>query len=1052
MYLVFHLKRFSKINSSPADLHKPWMLTILILLAIISLVTPSTIYLSPNQTCSKNCSGDFSDPSNDFLSALQKACQSNNTTLVLLSGPSLSHYVLNNDGTSSTGTLESQASTSEFTCNNLLIQPLFCTDEIVRLHPGELSDKCIDSSDKLKIYMKTTEFTISILETVTIKNIIFDAVEDIKHINDKSIALSECLSSRKRCCQEGETFSSLYPGDVVRCALSGNYSSLSLSANTSLFQIGNASEQTSSTITLNLEDVIFQNFLSPHLQSLIVIEAEENFSVQLRQTVMNRVYFNKGVISYQPQVTISSTSPNNSYIILNGSSLTNYNIWSLQLQDPARTEGYLFSADSLFSGTLSITNSTFANATSSLRDICWPQTTTYYDLPMNNRLTSEPNSRSNLWSHYHVNRGRNDFVSSLIYINQLYGEVTISTTSFTNIIGTTGSVLRIDDTPSYNTLITVNGSTFDSNFAYDSFANIVVRKASDPNFSSMLGCPSIQLNQSTFTNSYGCPGSYGNVLYLCYWDNSPPSQNSLSDYSLPDDASQFSTSWTSMNESEAIVQVTECNFTKNLLSVSNSLAVIGSYYSTLNGNTFQANGGTTAEIAEYSLTRSYFLSRYPDAMTLISEMIHFGQSTAVYFDHVIRLISENNTYTSNWGPWEGSLALGLSLTIKNWITINDGLLFINDKFTDHQDIPSSFSSNISSQAIANGTYSSPLFTLSIDIDGSNAIASALPEMNLQEPVGIQLNEIQFINNTVSYDHTSYDYNAVELDYILYEVMPGNVRYQTGLIKLLSASESTDNVEHGYRDDIETVNKASFLYSGGLISQNKLLSSGCLFTSVLLIDSVHITSNEVYLAGETFFQSPSVQDSYLMPVSTTDQGLFCIGAPGFVGPLSRLQLTANNLLIKDNLGIIINVFITTQGRSYITNSIFINNICVSLSTVSIRDTGTLFAYNNIYANNNNSAANILIYSGGKVMSVSNVYLKNTGKYASLIYMESVVAVYEVLAKAQDNTIEPDYKVFIECGSPQAGLYLVSYSPFTILASEYKRNNGYSGIVASYSTLR
>ena len=76
-------------------------------------------------------------------------------------------------------------------------------------------------------------------------------------------------------------------------------------------------------------------------------------------------------------------------------------------------------------------------------------------------------------------------------------------------------------------------------------------------------------------------------------------------------------------------------------------------------------------------------------------------------------------------------------------------------------------------------------------------------------------------------------------------IPGNVRYQTGLIKLLSVSEAIDSIEYGYKDDTKTINKATFFLTGGLISNNKLISSGCFFTSVFFADSVRITGNEIF---------------------------------------------------------------------------------------------------------------------------------------------------------------------------------------------------------------
>ena len=432
-------------------------LRVLSSLLLIKLAISSTIYVSPSQTCSKTCTGDFSDPFNNILSALQQACQSENTTISLLYDPLLFHYIIPNNANTGVTASNSANPPSEYICENLIIKPLFCNEEIVGLYPGELSTKCIDPDKKLTVYMKTTDFTISISNSIIVKNIIFDAIEDIKNINVASSELDECLYNRKRCCYAGDTFSSLYPNNIISCAFYGDYSSLSLSPTTSLFRFENPTGALSLKKSMVFEDTGFQNFLSPHLQSLIETESGETSSLFIRRTTINRVYFDKGILFHRLKDGSSNNLANSSYITFEQISFSNYNTWSLQLQNQLRGEGYLFSSASIFSGVLSIINSTFANTTSSLRDKCWPQTDTYYTLPMNNLLTTDPRSRSHLWSQYDANRGDKDFVSSLIYINQIYGAVTLSqATTFTNIVGTSGSVLRVDDVISSDTWFTIS--------------------------------------------------------------------------------------------------------------------------------------------------------------------------------------------------------------------------------------------------------------------------------------------------------------------------------------------------------------------------------------------------------------------------------------------------------------------------------------------------------------------------------------------------------------------------------------------------------------------
>ena len=156
------------------------------------------------------------------------------------------------------------------------------------------------------------------------------------------------------------------------------------------------------------------------------------------------------------------------------------------------------------------------------------------------------------------------------------------------------SVLRIEDVVSSDSQLLINNATFDSNFAYGSFANIIISKVSDPKFSSMLDCLHVGIRNSTCIKAHGCPGSYGNNLFLCYWD-SRPSVGSLSNYSLDNKLDEMLSFWSSESPNIPRIQVIDSIFECDLLAVSNSLAIIGSPFTLVKGNIFQGNGGTTAE-------------------------------------------------------------------------------------------------------------------------------------------------------------------------------------------------------------------------------------------------------------------------------------------------------------------------------------------------------------------------------------------------------------------------------------------------------------------------
>ena len=167
------------------------------------------------------------------------------------------------------------------------------------------------------------------------------------------------------------------------------------------------------------------------------------------------------------------------------------------------------------------------------------------------------------------------------------------------------------------------------------------------------------------------------------------------------------------------------------------------------------------------------------------------------------------------------------------------------------------------------------------------------------------------------------------------------------------------------------------------------------------------------------------------------------------PPSRVRLTASNIFVKDNTGIVINLFPYTNSQGYITNSVFNNNTCLTLATITVRSNGKIISLNNIFANNNNFVGVIYLNIEAPVTGLYNVYLNNTGIFASTLYMESTEQAYEGLAKVYWNHINPQVKVSDDGMIPQAGMYFISYSGFIVFYSLFKENVAYSGIMTTYT---
>ena len=1035
---------------------KPYTI-LLLLLSLHCVLSISSIYVSPTATCPPGCDGSLSLPYNNIFNAFKKASTLSSAQIILMGSSSASHYLIEDLSTMTynSATWTYIGPTSYFNTANLAIKPLFCT-EAPALGDPTLQTQCINLNQKATVYLKTTNFIVYIQSTMTVQNVIFDAIEDIKTWNPTiNSDVTDCLQSQKKCCQVGVPISPLYPTSVA-CGWKSTDTRTWTGTTNSIFELTNNNIPTPLPRSFSSVFIEINNFQTPYLRSFVEV-GPQTFLITISQTLMNNILFNNGLISStspdSPALS-ASTLTNVSSITITNCLFTNYNIWNIQMQTSLRYEGYLFYASNTFQGLFKVLQSKFFNTVSSLRNSCWAQTTSNYARPMNNFLSDQKGSRSDLWSQYHQNRAKNgatnDFVSSLIYFKATYGAVVIDTCLFNNIIGTSGSVLRVDDVISTNTWFIISSSVFNATFAYDSFANIMISKSSDPKFSSMLSCPYLQISDSTFSYTYGCPGAYGNILSLCYWDTLPSTKGSLSDYSLSTEGTILAAAWGLTPPDYARTRVTRSNFVNNLMSVSNSLAFIGAYFTLLQENVFTGNGGTTAGIAAQSLLNSYFILRYPTGAATTTSNIHFGQSTAVYLDHVVKFFTTKNTFIGNWGPWEGSMALATTVTIKNWINIVQSMQFTQDIFTQNQGIPPIYTQALSGTGLSANSYMDPLIGISLDIDGSTAL-SAIPALSntllSPKPTLINFQFVVFDSNILSFNYMQYIYNSGQLDWIKAYLLSSNTRYQTGLVKLLWSSEAVDDISNGFKSDPTLLNKAALSFNYGLFQNNQLKSMGCMVTSAAFVRFSRILNNEIYMDGETIVIFSTGQ-TYLIAPETKNQGFFCIGTTDFVGSVSRQRLLVDSSVVRNNRGIVINVFAITGVGLYLTNNIFTQNKCLSLGTIAARASTTVTEVNNIFSDNYNYMGNNYLYMTTKFSSVFNSYYSNNGRYASVAYLESVALAYECLTQTYFNDIYLDNTGTAGVAVPQSGLYFGSYSVLNIFSSIFRWNVAYSGIITIY----
>ena len=332
---------------------KPHLLFILLIALLrLSSVRSNTYFITPRRTCGKSCAGTSTQPFDNLLIAIN-SLQSSSTqnTLLLLNDPITPHHILQKELAPPGNTfLWEFPDYTQFQVKNLIIKPLFCNEEPAK-SDASFQTMCLKPGQKLPVFVKSTKFTLSILENLEIRGLTFNAIEDISIWNQASKDLSDCLYNRKQCCRNGERTSWPHPSTVL-CQSHGNYSSIlgssSMSGGPSLLSLESGS--------LLLQSVDFVNFMSPNVTSRVQTR-DSKFSLTLAQINMDSLYFGKGVIYHRGD----SLTANSSSISLNLVRFTNYNAWDLQRiqqpqQDSGPSEGYLFLSEGKFSGEFIINN------------------------------------------------------------------------------------------------------------------------------------------------------------------------------------------------------------------------------------------------------------------------------------------------------------------------------------------------------------------------------------------------------------------------------------------------------------------------------------------------------------------------------------------------------------------------------------------------------------------------------------------------------------------------------------------------------------------------
>jgi len=402
--------------------------------------------------------------------------------------------------------------------------------------------------------------------------------------------------------------------------------------------------------------------------------------------------------------------------------------------------------------------------------------------------------------------------------------------------------------------------------------------------------------------------------------------------------------------------------------------------------------------------------------------------------------------------------LGSSLTIKNRIQALNFLNFGDDIFKNHLGVPEAIVKELPADRPNDRHYMPPIIAISIDNTGSqlmsSALASLLGSSNLR--TFIEMNGVIFDNNNGIYDLENYTPMDERALYLIKQTMSRKLNlYRSGYVKMTAGFETLDSNEFNFlveQNYLGTV-PASLLFRNGRISNNRLLSSGCLFPTLFMesyfVDNVTIINNEISPNSQPFEEKQGYLPTSFL--STPMTGMFCLYYDDSLTLVSLIQLIVSNSVAKNNTGTLFYMIDDPIGVTYFSlmNSVFIQNECKYASLIVALKFLTVNSINNTFIGNKNVFGIAMAHPFAQYVGTMNRYIGNDGVYASIVLIHSGLYAesFECAGKAYNNTVSPKYKVSMGLMA-QGSLYCALMSPFIFVDYDFRYNRAYSGVVTSY----
>ena len=671
------------------------------------------IYVQGSQSstnCSYNCKGSLTEPFDSLAAALKYATTFKNASVEILLFKAPHHFVLFDEVKEETmqenqsSRLSSSSSySSVFTLPvsvNITIRPAICIQDVyVNTTQGQSnSSNCYQTGETANIVIKSFDFQIVVQSSLILRDLNFIGSEDISVFNsyNNQTSVNTCLSNRIHCCTHPEA--PLYSD--IKCT--GHVTIRQLTSDpqsTSVFFLNQT--QTNIIPQLMFNNCNFQRISLTKKKNFIALGTENSHNLKISSSNFSEIFTPYGLIGVCSSVSVGMSplaEPSkmlSQSIEINKSVFSDFNpnISFVLDQDSPDSDGYILNMDSQYGGNITVGS----NIIKRLKGSRQSATSCLGNFQFSDPLSSESRSSLSDFANKFASDHYFNTTSSIFRIDSLSGSLTMRNNLFYQNIGKSGTVLSLNQLTAKGS-IDLTDNTFDGNFATTGFPTVRISASISNYFDSSI-CGNVIINGNTFRNHLTCRNGYGNLMLFCGTIRSPSSgspvlslSEALDDLFFSQQVPQYSYASYATNTIYADtilpryyrwnnLRISNNLFEKNLIQLSNSIAIFGGSNVEIINNTFSENGVPFPGNHDFHLQSSYFSDIIPPKEFAYESCLSY-LTTTLLIEQTKDMSFSDNLFKNNWNLYNMSEVFPSQIYLRNVPEFFSGFSMFNCTFRD----------------------------------------------------------------------------------------------------------------------------------------------------------------------------------------------------------------------------------------------------------------------------------------------------------------------------------------------------------------------------------